>query len=293
MEERGPSRTAIATATLRAAHYLLDAEPKILDDRFARAFAGFPSDEELSKTLTTLVYPDILRMRTLFALRNRYAEDELVRTVERGTSQYIILGAGLDSFAYRRPDLLQTLDVYEVDHPASQVWKRERVEELGIRIPARLHHVPIDFERETLTEVLVAGGVNLNAATFFSWLGVTQYLTSAAVLGTLREIAEMAAPGSEIVFQFIVPAATLANEERSLVMTLAALAAAVGEPWLSFFEPEEMEGHLARMGFAEIHHFGPEQANERYLLGRADGLRVPAYFHMINAVVEGARNTDD
>src|SRR5580658_6201521 len=171
MEERGPSRTAITTATMRAAHYLLDAEPRILDDRFARAFAGFSSDEELSKTLNALVYPDVRRMRTLFALRNRYAEDELLRAIERGASQYVILGAGLDSFAYRRPDLLQTLDVYEVDHPASQAWKRERIEELGIKVPARLHYVPVDFERETLTEGLAAAEVNLGAVTFFSWPG--------------------------------------------------------------------------------------------------------------------------
>ena len=104
-------------------------------------------------------------MRTLFALRNRYAEDELVRAIEDGTSQYIILGVGLDSFAYRRPDLLRTLDVYEVDHPASQAWKRERVEKLGIEVPARLRYVPIDFERETLNEGLAAGEINLNTAT--------------------------------------------------------------------------------------------------------------------------------
>jgi methyltransferase (TIGR00027 family) len=180
---------------------------------------------------------------------------------------------------------LQALDVYEVDHPASQLWKRERIEELGIKIPARLRYVPIDFERETLTEGLAAAEVNLHVATFFSWLGVTQYLTPAAVLSTLREIAQIAAPGSEIVFQFIVPAATLASEEGSLVKALAALAAAAGEPWLSFFDPDEMETHLKRMGFTKIHHFGPQQASERYLLARTDGLRLPAYFHMINAVV--------
>ena len=235
MEQGGPSRTAIWTATLRAAHYLLDQELKILDDPFARTFAGFSSDEELLKGLNALAYPEFVRMRTLFALRNRYAEDELGRTIERGISQYTILGAGLDSFAYRRPDLLQTLDVYEVDHPASQAWKRRRVEELGIKIPTRLHYVPIDFERQTLTEGLAAGGINSKASTFFSWLGVTQYLSSAAVLGTLREIAELPAPGSELVFQFVVPAATLAGEENSLVISLAGRSAAVGEPWLSFF----------------------------------------------------------
>jgi methyltransferase (TIGR00027 family) len=132
MDKRGPSRTAIVTAMLRAAHHILDGEAKILDDSFARAFAGFPSDEELLKRLNALAYPDLPRMRTLFALRNRYAEDELVRTIERGTSQYIILGAGLDSFAYRRPDLLQTLDVYEVDHPASQAGLETRAHQ-GVR----------------------------------------------------------------------------------------------------------------------------------------------------------------
>jgi methyltransferase (TIGR00027 family) len=173
MQEGGPSRTAIGTAMLRAAHYLLDAEPRILDDSFARAFAGFSSDEELLKALDDLKFPDFLRMRTLFVVRNRYAEDELARSVAQGTSQYVILGAGLDSFAYRRRDLLQVLDVYEVDHRASQAWKRHRVDELGIKVPGRLHHVPVDFEHETLTRALSAAGVDLGAATFFSWLGVT------------------------------------------------------------------------------------------------------------------------
>ena len=123
MEAGGPSRTAITTATLRAAHYLLDGVPKVLDDPFARSFAGFANDEDLLNALKAMVYPDFPRMRTLFALRNRYAEDELVRTIERGTSQYIILGAGLDSFAYRRPDLLQTIkgawSVFPTSHSQS------------------------------------------------------------------------------------------------------------------------------------------------------------------------------
>jgi methyltransferase (TIGR00027 family) len=226
-----------------------------------------------------------VRRRTLLAVRNRYAEDELVRSVAQGMTQYVILGAGLDSFVYRRRDLLQVLDVYEVDHPASQAWKRQRVEELGIKIPERLHYVPVDFERETLMNGLSAAGVNLRAATFFSWLGVTQYLTSTAVLNTLREVARLAAPGSEIVFQFIVPAATLVGKERAVVEALAARAAAVGEPWLSFFTPEELEVHLKQLGFKEIIHFGRHNATERYLTGRSDQLRLPAYFHMIDARV--------
>jgi methyltransferase (TIGR00027 family) len=285
MEEGSPSRMAILTAMLRGAHYILDVEPRILDDSFARAFAGFSSDEELLKALDDLKVAEFIRRRTLLAVRNRYAEDELVRSVAQGMTQYVILGAGLDSFAYRRRDLLQVLDVYEVDHPASQAWKRQRVEELGIKIPERLHYVPVDFERETLTNGLSAAGVNLRAATFFSWLGVTQYLTSTAVLNTLREIARLAAPGSEIVFQLIVPAATLVGEERALVEVLAARSAAVGEPWLSSFTPEELEVHLKQLGFKEVIHFGPHNATERYLTGRSDQLRLPAYFHMIDARV--------
>jgi methyltransferase (TIGR00027 family) len=285
MEGKGSSQTAVRTAMLRAAHYLLDAEPKILADPFARTFAGFSTDEELIKALNALAFPDYARMRTLFALRSRYAEDELGQAVQRGNSQYVILGAGLDSFAYRRPDLMRTLEVYEVDHPASQAWKRERVTELGMETPATLHYVPIDFERETFAEGLAAGGVDRNALAFFTWLGVTQYLTREAVLRTLGEIAGVAPPGSELVFQSVVPAAMLSKEEGAVVTALATRAAGGGEPWLSFFEPGELERSLGPMGFRQIFHFGPEQAFQRYLLNRTDGLRLPAYFHMIRARV--------
>jgi methyltransferase (TIGR00027 family) len=270
---------------LRAAHYLLDAEPKILADPYARSFAGFLSDDELLKALDALAFPDYARMRTLFALRNRYAEDELEQALQRGVSQYIILGAGLDSFAFRRPDLMRTLDVYEVDHPASQAWKRARVAALGIEIPARLRYVPVDFERQTLAEGLAAGGVDRNAAAFFSWLGVTQYLPPEGVLHTLQEIATAAPPGSELVFQFVVPATTLSREEGALITALATRAAGVGEPWLSFFEPGDLETHLKAMGFGQVFHFGPKQASQRYLFDRPDGLKLPAYFRMIRARV--------
>jgi len=278
---------------LRAAHYLLDAEPKILADPYARSFAGFLTDDELLKALDALAFPDYARMRTLFALRNRYAEDELEQALQRGVSQYIILGAGLDSFAFRRPDLMRTLDVYEVDHPASQAWKRARVAALGIEIPAKLRYVPIDFERQTLAEGLAAGGVDRNAAAFFSWLGVTQYLTTEAVLHTLQEVAAAGPPGSELVFQFVVPATTLSREEGALVTALATRAAGVGEPWLSFFEPGDLEKHLKTIGFGQVFHFGPEQASQRYLFDRPDGLRLPAYFHMIRARVGAGSNPQE
>jgi methyltransferase (TIGR00027 family) len=285
MESRGPSRTAVLTATLRAAHYLFDGAPKILTDPFARDFAGFASDEEVRKALDALALRDLSRLRTAFAVRSRYAEDELSVAIQRGISQYIILGAGLDSFAYRRQDLMRAIHVYEVDHPATQSWKRARLRELGIKSPPTLRHVPIDFEQATLISGLAAGGVNRNAKAFFSWLGVTQYLPRDVVLNTLREIASATAPGTELVVQFIVPAATLSPEEGNLVTAAAAAVASMGEPWLSFFDPEDLETNMTEIGFEQIVHFGSEEATERYLIDRSDGLRLPGYFRMIKACV--------
>jgi methyltransferase (TIGR00027 family) len=285
MECRGPSRTAVLTATLRAAHYLFDGAPKILTDPFARDFAGFASDEEVRKALDALALRDLSRLRTAFAVRSRYAEDELSVAIQHGISQYIILGAGLDSFAYRCPDLMRALHVYEVDHPATQSWKRARLRELGIKSPPTLRHVPLDFEEATLISGLAAGGVNRNAKAFFSWLGVTQYLPRDVVLNTLREIASATAPGTELVVQFIVPAATLSPDEGNLVTAAAAAAASMGEPWLSFFDPEDLETNMTAIGFEQIVHFGSEEATERYLIGRSDGLRLPGYFRMIKACV--------
>ena len=205
MEMRRPSRTAVNTAVWRAMHTLFDEEPKILVDRFARDLAGHASDEALVAAHDAHPLARIPWLRTNFAVRSRYAEDELSEAVARCVRQYVILGAGLDSFAYRRPDLMRTLRVYEVDHPASQAWKRARVAELGLDVPAGLRYAPVDFERETLPEGLRAAGVDPGAPVFFSWLGVTQYLTREAVLRTLRDVAGFAAAGGTLVFEFIRP----------------------------------------------------------------------------------------
>ena len=285
MEQKGPSRTAIGTAVHRAAHLLLDEDPKILVDPFARAFAGYASDAEMLQALASMEMIEFPRMRAVFTVRSRYAEDKLNEAIVRGIDQYIILGAGLDSFAYRRPDLSASLDVFEVDHPASQAWKRARVAELGIAAPPHLHHVSIDFEQRTFGEGLAESIVDLGKPVFLSLLGVTQYLTPDAALRTLRDVAATTAPGSELVFQFVVPPATLARNEAALVTAFAERNGAAGEPWLSYFEPTEMERHLLVAGFSWVVHFGPEEATERYLRGRRDGLCMPAYFHMIKASI--------
>jgi methyltransferase (TIGR00027 family) len=263
----------------RAAHFLLDAGPKILADRFARALAGFSSDEEFLKALQALPNP---MLRTLFVLRHRLAEDELAKAVEHGTRQYVILGAGLDSFAYRQPDLVRLLEVYEVDHPASQAWKRERVAALGITVPSTLHYAPIDFERDTLTEGLARAGLNRREATFFTWLGVTQYLTREAVLRTLREVAAFSTARSTLVLDFIAPPDTLTDEEAALLTSVAEGTAKLGEPFISFFTSDDMQHALTHAGFASVEHFGVE-AFDRYLRGRTDGARLPDHFRMAKA----------
>ena len=148
MDGRGPSRTAWGTAMQRAAHYILDGEPKILADAFARDLTGFASDQELLDELHRIRAADgrigPTKMRAFFALRSRYAEDELEAATERGIPNYVILGAGLDSFAFRRPEMMRKLDVYEVAHPASQTWKCERLAELSLELPPTLHFVPVD-----------------------------------------------------------------------------------------------------------------------------------------------------
>jgi methyltransferase (TIGR00027 family) len=285
MEHKGPSRTAIGTAAHRAAHLLLDEDPKILVDPFARALAGYASDAEMLQALASMEMIEFPRMRAVFTVRSRYAEDKLNEAIARGIDQYIILGAGLDSFAYRRPDLSASLDVFEVDHPASQAWKRARVAELGIAAPPHLHHVSIDLEQRTFGEGLADSSVDLGKPVFLSLLGVTQYLTPDAALRTLRDVAATLVPGSELVFQFVVPPATLARDEAALVTAFAERNGAAGEPWLSYFEPTEMERHLLVAGFSWVVHFGPEDATERYLRGRRDGLCLPAYFHRIKASI--------
>ena len=292
MEMRKPSRTAVNTAMFRAVHTLLDNAPKILADPFARAFAGFDSDTALLAAHDAHPAAHVPGIRAPYVVRSRYAEDKLADAVARGIGQYVILGAGLDSFAYRRSDLLATLDVYEVDHPASQTWKRARVAELGIAAPARLHHVPVDFERETLTAGLNSAGFRCGETAFFSWLGTTQYLSRDAVEATLREIAAVAAPASELVVQFIAPAASLGAEDGALVATLAANGARLGEPWLSYFTPTDMAVVLRQAGFPTVEHFGPAEAQAAYLHGRTDGLRVPAYFQMARAIT-GTSNAEE
>jgi methyltransferase (TIGR00027 family) len=200
-------------AIVRAAHLILDENPKVFRDHLALRLSGVESEAALQASIEALqaeiaqrLTPEVARalvrnIRANLVMRQRYTEDELGKTLERGVTQYVILGAGLDSFAYRQPDLAGILQVFEVDHPAVQQWKQGRLQELNITIPGNLTFVPVDFEQQTLADGLRAGGYRSELPGFVSWLGVMPYLTEAAVFETLRYVASLA-PGSEIVFEY-------------------------------------------------------------------------------------------
>jgi len=282
MEEGQPSQTAIAAAIARAAHLLLDDDPKIFQDPLAFSLSGVESEAALLATHEAT--PAGHALRAFATLRQRYTEEALGDALARGVAQYVMLGAGLDSFAYRRRDLADVVRVFEVDHPATQQWKRARLRALHIALPSNLTFVPLDFEQHTLAEGVQAGGLRPEIPTFVSWLGVTMYLTDAAVFETLRYVASLA-PGSEIVFQYVLPEPLLNDEGRQLLATIQANVAARGEPFVTLFEPTTLAARVQELGFTQVWDFGPEEADARYFAGRTDGLHTPPHTHLMKARV--------
>jgi methyltransferase (TIGR00027 family) len=246
--EGKPSITAIGSAMLRAAHLLWDDTPKIFEDTFALRLSGCDSepalraqfdrlDAEFARNVGPGFTLSLRRHATAPILtRSRYVEDELDQAIQRGVSQYVILGAGLDSFAYRRLDLVKVLRAFELDHPATQAWKRTRLQEAGIELPPNLSLIAVDFEKQSLMDGLRISGYRTDAPGFFSWLGVTMYLTQDAIFSTLRTIAALA-PGTEIIFEYNVSKELVDGKTRKILAVVMAAGAARGEPLRSFFVP--------------------------------------------------------
>jgi len=279
MEEGRPSATAQEAAIHRAAHQLLDA-PKILDDPLALRIIGADAESVLRANLCRFQRNRFLR--AFIVLRSRYAEDELARAIQRGVRQYVILGAGLDTFGYRNPYPGSRLRVFEVDHPATQSWKRVRLREAEIAIPDSLTFAPVDFEQQTLADGLNRAGFRAEESAFFSMLGVVVYLTKTAVMETFKFVASLPA-GSEIVFDYGILPSMLSESQRSARESRASRVAAIGEPWITYFDPVSLADNLRGIGFKQVENFGPEEANDRYFKGRTDGLRVGESSHLMKA----------
>ncbi len=284
MKEDQPSRTAQLVAIRRAAHQILD-KPKVFDDPLALSVIGRESAQALLAGQHQFEdTQQSLHLRAFYVARSRYAEDELALAVGRGVRQYVILGAGLDTFAYRNPYPEGALRVFEVDHPATQAWKRSRLQEAGISLPVDLTFAPIDFERQTLAEGLRETGYDPGRSAFFAWLGVTMYLTTESVMATLRFIASAPA-GSEIVFDYTVAPSLLTPDQRVIFDSLIKRVDWEREPWQTFFDPAQLKKDLQAMGFRCVEDIGPEEINARYFKDRTDRLRVGSLAHIMEARV--------
>ena len=278
MEQARPSQTALRVALRRAAHQLYDARPLVLDDPIAVRILG-PHAEQIERTpgrdggserrVGIRPRPFSLGLRAFLVARSRYAEDLLAVAAERGVTQYVLLGAGLDTFAHRNP--YAGLRVFEVDHPATQAWKRELLAGSGLGAPPGLTYAPVDFERESLVEGLRAAGFDADAPALFAWLGVVPYLTLEAFRATVGYVAGRAR-GSGLVFDYGQPRTALPLLERLAHDSLAARVAMAGEPFQLFFTPEQIARELA--GFRTMEDIGSAEINARYFAGRGDGLRM-------------------
>lgn len=253
----------------RAAHQIYDAPPLVLDDPFAVPILGDTYLHEVERTATKLHKPFSVSLRAFLVARSRYAEDQLARAVTQGVTQYVLLGAGLDTFALRNP--YPALHVFEVDHPATQEWKRELLATSKLSTPASLTYAPVDFERESLSDQLQAAGFDTRIPAFFGWLGVVPYLTHAAFRSTLSFIAAQPA-GSGLVFDYGQPRSALPFFEQLAHDSLASRVKQTGEPFQLFFTPGEIAGELE--GFCEIDDLGSPEINTRYFANRTDNLKV-------------------
>lgn len=279
MKEGHFSRTAQQVAIRRAAHQLLD-DPKVLDDPLALRIIGTQAAEELQSSPRER-HGFSRAFRAFMAARSRYAEDQIAQAVANGVRQCVVLGAGLDTFACRSPH--PDLHVFEVDHPATQAWKRSQLAAAGIEIPASLTFVPVDFEQQVLADELRQAGFRESEPVFFSWLGVTPYLSHAAFVSTLSFIAKMP-PGSGVVFDFSIDRKLLNPGQRIAAAALAARVAADGEPFQLFLDPAKLQEELKGLGFRRTEFLDREQLNARYFHNRTDGLRVRGGLgHMMGA----------
>ena len=268
-------------ATERAAHQLLD-NPKIFEDPLALRIIGAEAESRLRLSLTQFQKPEERAFRAAVMVRNRYAEDELARSIQRGVRQYVILGAGLDTFAYRNP--FPFLRVFEVDHPATQAWKRSCLEKAGIPIPASVAYVSADFEGQTMIDALRQSCFKSDELTFVSFIGVVRYLSREVFISVLTSIVSAMRAGSELVFDFA-PPPWLLEWLRLADKVIVNRKSRNNGFRPTYLDIEPLTHDLKRIGFADVQLFGPKELNARYCKDRTDGLRIQNRMHLVKARV--------
>ena len=302
MVESSPSRTALVTSLMRALHSRSDPSP-LLDDPWGDQLVPKSERERMSQRilvrmdsgararaleapnaildeflLTNAAYPGVV-------IRSRYAEDALREATTKGVRQYVLIGAGFDSFALRRPAFSDALEIFEIDHPATQTMKIQRIRECGISLPQSVHFIAADLAKEDLVTALTRSPFRRDEAAFFSLLGVTVYLTREANLATLRAIATCGSRGSELVFTYVDQIEFALGGSRSPENTDAQAVAMMGEPYVSGFDPNEIAEDLTRVGLELVEDLDGETMSVRYARTGANTLKPPATLHIALARV--------
>lgn len=272
--KRGTSATAILAASIRAHHWQWNNAPILADDCAIDMVSFFWRLIVKNRPLNWLVVHKLLGafhpIHTEIILRTRYAEDHLLSAIAEGIGQYVILGAGFDTFSLRHKALAKRVRIFELDHPATQAMKQECVRCANGDIPPNLVFVPIDFETDRLNDVLARAGFDPQQPAFFSWLGTTYYLTKDAIRETLACVAEVAALGSRLVFDYKLPKHLIPEHGLPLADKLDRFVARLGEPMVSEFTPEELNDEMARIGFVEMETLLADAQQHRYLKDRSD-----------------------
>ncbi|MCU1375011.1 MAG: hypothetical protein JWO68_2297 [Actinomycetia bacterium] len=266
-----PDSTAVRVALWRALHVELDAPPHVFEDELGLQLAA---PEEGWRDRGDMHPEGTKGFRASIVARARFIEDLVVEQAGRGVHQYVLLGAGLDTFAQRRPDVASQLRVFEVDQPGPQAWKRQRLRDLGFHIPDWLRLVPVDFEAGgSWWEQLKDAGFDATEPAVLASTGVSMYLTKDANAATLRQVASLA-PGSTLAMTFLLPPELLAADERAGLEAAANGARASGTPFISFFAPAEMVALARDAGFRDVRHVSAAMLDERYFASRTDGLHL-------------------
>ncbi|HET7553118.1 MAG TPA: class I SAM-dependent methyltransferase [Gemmatimonadaceae bacterium] len=267
-----PGNTAVRTALWRALHVEVDAPPHVFEDEIGLKLAAPDEGWRDRPDMSPFTRP----FRASIVARARFIEDLVEEQVSRGVEQYVILGAGLDTFAQRRPEIASRMRVFEIDQPGPQAWKRQRLVDIGLAIPSFLRLVPVDFEAgDAWWERLAASGFDSTRPAIVASTGVSMYLTRDAIMATLRQVAALA-PGSTLAMSFMLPVEMADPEVRFGIERAIEGARASGTPFISFFTPSEMLTMARDAGFEEVQHVSADALTERYFAGRADGLRVPS-----------------
>jgi len=263
-----PDNTAVRTALWRAIHLQVDSPPYIIEDEIGLKLIapseGWQQRPDMEPNFTK-------RLRASIVARARFMEDFVIEQYKQGIDQYVILGAGLDTFAQRRPDIASDLQVFEIDQPGTQTWKQQRLIELGFGIPEWLHFVSVDFETSSWWEQLLLAGFDPGRPAIISCTGVSLYLTKDAILAMLRQFSALA-PGSKLAMSFYLPLALLDKEDQPLQEIAEKGARAAGTPFVSFFTPNELLALAQEAGFKQIEIRSTSDLDKRYFAGRTDNL---------------------